>query len=266
MTEAEWLASTNSTRMLQFLSRPTRERKMALFCVACCRRLGGLLTDPYSVEALNSLERFAEGYKTMEELAVVGQAAEDVTVQMVRALFPLEQQDASAERRYWAASAVNNAISSALRTIPEPVIVRGINLVREGVRDPLSTPETMAVDCQKALRDWNDYDVEVSRLPETRFQAAALRCIVGNCFRPAHIDPAVLQWRAGNRRVVASLATAAYEERLMPNGELDNARLAVLADALEDVGCTAHEILEHLRGPGVHVRGCWALDILMLNE
>jgi hypothetical protein len=53
---------------------------------------------------------------------------------------------------------------------------------------------------------------------------------------------------------------------VIPEGRLDNARLAVLADALEDVGCTDQEILQHLRAPGVHVRGCWALDLLLLKE
>ncbi len=39
--------------------------------------------------------------------------------------------------------------------------------------------------------------------------------------------------------------------------------LPVLADALEEAGCTGAEILEHLRSPGRHARGCWALDLLL---
>ena len=86
--------------------------------------------------------------------------------------------------------------------------------------------------------------------------AGALRCVVGNPFRPITLDPA---WRTP---AVASLAQAAYDERLMPSGELDTARLAVLADALEDAGC-ADALLSHLRSPGPHVRGCWALDLIL---
>jgi hypothetical protein len=48
----------------------------------------------------------------------------------------------------------------------------------------------------------------------------------------------------------------------MPSGHLDPARLAVLADALEESGCATPEILFHLRGPGPHVRGCFVLDAL----
>lgn len=47
------------------------------------------------------------------------------------------------------------------------------------------------------------------------------------------------------------------------DGTLDNDRLAVLADALEDAGCTDEDILEHLRSLGPHVRGCWALDLIL---
>jgi hypothetical protein len=59
---------------------------------------------------------------------------------------------------------------------------------------------------------------------------------------------------------VLNLARSAYEERTLPAGALDAGRLAVLADALEEAGCDDAEVLAHLRGPGPHVRGCFALD------
>jgi hypothetical protein len=46
-------------------------------------------------------------------------------------------------------------------------------------------------------------------------------------------------------------------------GELEPVRVAVLADALEDAGCTDDAVLSHLRGPGPHVRGCWVIDALL---
>lgn len=42
---------------------------------------------------------------------------------------------------------------------------------------------------------------------------------------------------------------------------LDPMRLAVLADAIEEAGCCDDGILGHLRGPGQHVRGCWAVQL-----
>ena len=46
-----------------------------------------------------------------------------------------------------------------------------------------------------------------------------------------------------------------YQERAF-------AELPILADALEDAGCTDPTLLDHLRRPGPHFRGCWALDLL----
>jgi hypothetical protein len=74
------------------------------------------------------------------------------------------------------------------------------------------------------------------------------------------IEPAWLTWGGG---CVPKLAQAAYEERKLPEGTLYPARLAVLADALEEAGCDNRDVLGHLRAPGPHLRGCWALDLLL---
>jgi hypothetical protein len=87
-----------------------------------------------------------------------------------------------------------------------------------------------------------------------------LREFFGNPFRPTSMNPCWLT------PVVLSLATAAYEERQLPEGILDPARLAILADALEDAGCTDAGVLDHLRGPGTHYRGCWAVDLALAKE
>lgn len=48
------------------------------------------------------------------------------------------------------------------------------------------------------------------------------------------------------------------------DGTLDNAQLAILADALEEASCNDDHILEHLRNPKLkHYRGCWVLDLLI---
>jgi hypothetical protein len=73
------------------------------------------------------------------------------------------------------------------------------------------------------------------------------------------------QWRlfalACARRFEALLgphfrhAIAVYETR-------DFAALPVLADALEEAGCSEPALLRHLRRPGDHIRGCWALELV----
>ena len=88
-------------------------------------------------------------------------------------------------------------------------------------------------------------------------RADLLRDIFGNPFRPVAISPA---WRTPQ---VVALAQAAYDQRELPAGTLDPARMAVLADALEEAGCTDADVLNHCRRPGVHVRGCWAVDLVL---
>jgi hypothetical protein len=70
--------------------------------------------------------------------------------------------------------------------------------------------------------------------------------------RPARLLTVPPEWLTP---LVQSLAGQAYDTRRF---EL----LPVLADALEDAGCTDAELLAHLRGPRPHVRGCWAVDLL----
>jgi hypothetical protein len=58
-------------------------------------------------------------------------------------------------------------------------------------------------------------------------------------------------------RSVEKLADSIYEERAFE-------RMAILGDALEEAGCGNQEMLTHCRQQGLaHVRGCWALDLLM---
>lgn len=92
-----------------------------------------------------------------------------------------------------------------------------------------------------------------ARGAEREYQSMLLRDIFGNPFRPPTADPAWLT------ATVVTLAQAIYEERAFD-------RLPILADALEDAGCANQDVLDHCRQPGEHVRGCWALDLIMGKE
>ena len=88
-------------------------------------------------------------------------------------------------------------------------------------------------------------------------QCAFLRDLFGNPFRSITIDPAWLT------PTVLGLAQATYDNRILPAGTLDPTRVAVLADALEEAGCSDADILNHCRQPGEHVRGCWVVDLIL---
>jgi hypothetical protein len=83
---------------------------------------------------------------------------------------------------------------------------------------------------------------------------ALLREIVGNPFRPVPPPSAdVLAWKDNT---VPQLARGIDTEEAFD-------RLPILADALEEAGCTGPDLLSHLRGQGPHCRGCWAVDLLV---
>jgi hypothetical protein len=95
---------------------------------------------------------------------------------------------------------------------------------------------------------------------EMAFQCYLLREIVGN---PSRLIFAAPTWLTPT---VLALAQAAYDNRTLPAGHLDNARLGILGDALEEADCSNADILDHLRGSGPHYRGCWCLDMLLGKE
>jgi hypothetical protein len=74
------------------------------------------------------------------------------------------------------------------------------------------------------------------------------------------LPPAVLAWNDGT---VIRIAQGIYEGRKLPEGTLDKSRLAILADALLDAGCDDDELLAHCRSEDPHVRGCWAIDLIL---
>jgi hypothetical protein len=84
-------------------------------------------------------------------------------------------------------------------------------------------------------------------------QAVLLRDIFGNPFRSmAFAD----MWRT---ETVGALARQMYESR-------DFSAMPILADALQDAGCDSADILDHCRGGGPHVRGCWVVDLVLGKE
>jgi hypothetical protein len=92
--------------------------------------------------------------------------------------------------------------------------------------------------------------------PEERAQCGVIREIFGNPLQPIAVDSAWLAWNDG---AIRKMALAIYDARAFD-------RLPLLADALEDAGCTNADILAHCRSGGEHVRGCWVVDLLLGKE
>ncbi len=104
----------------------------------------------------------------------------------------------------------------------------------------------------KSRMDCMRYDPK-DREKAAALQVALLRDIFGNPFRSCALDP---RWLTPP---VVNLASTVYDERRFDE-------LPILADALEEAGCTAEEILTHCRTSEKHVCGCWVLDQMLGRE
>ncbi|HEV3238263.1 MAG TPA: hypothetical protein VGZ25_14830 [Gemmataceae bacterium] len=67
MTEQEWLTSNDLGKLIYFLPT-TSDRKWRLFAVACCHALQSLLHDRRSLNAIDVIERIADGDASSHEL------------------------------------------------------------------------------------------------------------------------------------------------------------------------------------------------------
>jgi hypothetical protein len=231
LTEAEWLNGTEPALMLPALWANTSARKGRLFAVACCRHFWTALRDSRSQKAVEIAEQYAD--------QLVGEDERQ------RAEADVREVQAGIRQAMWSPSVDLEAGSH----------VGGLD------RDLVFA---QFAEWAVSRRSFDPRDAN-GRIPagfsqegegEDVFFTPLLREVFGNPFRPASIDPL---WRTPD---VIALADSAYQCRRLPIGTLDRAHLGILADALEEAGCTEPAILEHLRGPGRHVRGCWALDLV----
>jgi hypothetical protein len=236
MNEEQWLASDDPTPMLQFLrasGRPS-EQKLRWFSVACCRRIWHLFADERSRKAVEVLERLADGGVPREEVVHALRGARDAYYEL-----DAEASGGMAEA-HWIA-----AVGACRALVASPAVSAG-------------EARYQATNAAVAAAG-------VALGPATRHAEEAEHCKllrdIFNPFRPLPPLPAsLLRWNDG---IIRQMANAIYEHRDLPSGHLRSDRLAVLADGLQDAGCEDAELLGHLRGGGVHVRGCWGVDVVL---
>jgi hypothetical protein len=229
-------------KKFQAVKKTLSERKLRLCGVGCCRLIRHLLPYSRSIQALDVAERFADGQASSEELKTARVWAAEVSLSISRAEVhaaatvcaapgfgpPVEPQGRSEiTQNVWGVWDVALHVVWAL--------------VRSRVKD-VSRQFTERVEAESTA--WKE-------------MLDLLWDMAGDLFSPVVLDPL---WR---NATVRALAEGAYLHRTDPHGFLDPDRLAVLADALEDAGCTDQAILSHCRTRAVHVRGCWAVDVLL---
>jgi hypothetical protein len=217
------------------------DRQLRLFAAACARRLWPLLGEE-GRRSVETSERYADGLAGPVELLEASQRSSresgSWSVSPTEPGRAFRRARAALEARLLAAQAARGGSSGDSAAW---ALIRHAPVAAK--RASLTTGSAAQATARERLA-----------------QLALLRDVLGNPFRPVQVDPSWLAWHGG---AVKNLAAAVYEERELPSGHLDAARLAVLADMLEEAGCSDPYILGHLRSPGPHVRGCWPLDLLL---
>jgi hypothetical protein len=238
--------------MLAFLQGSGRlsDRKARLSAAACCRRLWHLLGDGRSRRAVEVAEAFADG---------------DVDVLCLQDAHAAAGRAAVAAHWKNLAGPVQTATEAAVPTAAERVGPDEARSVMDAVAEATGDQATD----DRWAETWTPGKSERERRAaeqaihsegerqEREAQVALLRCIFGSPFGPPPSLDACLTPR------VLALAEAAYADRVLPSGALATDRLAALAAALQDAGCTDAGLLGHLRGEGPHVRGCVAVDAVL---
>jgi len=191
VTEAEWLAATDPTPLLNYLheSGALRDRKLGLYFTAYMREFGP--SDIYG-QMLAGWERQERDLDDLDEMRLSRGES-----------WP---KKAGAEEHSLRVRDGFFGQFIAIWGLPAPDQARHAALIRDLFRGPTR---------------------ERPKLPGA--------------------------WRT---QQVMSTTAAIYDARAFE-------RLPLLADLLQESGCTDAGLLEHLRGSGPHLLGCWAVDFVL---
>jgi hypothetical protein len=204
------------------------DRKQRLLACACVRRVWALLAAPELRAVISDAEAFADGWRTIAELKASYTAARLVSEALPRHS-PMSLAAWAATRTATHAQYCNRPFDHR-ETLHLSQIVTEALIPGEGPNDP------QVRDVRQVEADIHQsFLVDIEPPPETGFSP---------------------EWR---NALVVSLAQHIYES-------WDFAAMPILADALQDTGCDNEAILDHCQGAGSHVRGCWALDLLLAKE
>lgn len=235
MTETQWLTSVSPRLMLQHIRSRASARKLQLLAVAACRRIAKHFDDPSMLAVVEAVERQAEGELSLDEWTTV-----------VRGIMGYQTAQPSGN------DGPAHAAQIALRALVSSPTASALESV-------LAWAETCAV------RAAGVGEARPMVRIVQRWHADLFREVLGNPFLERTVVP---EWMStgGSTIFPGSMIRVSETAKGLADGiQADQAfeRLPILADALEEAGCTDSDLLAHMREPGHHVRGCWALDLVL---
>jgi hypothetical protein len=283
LTEKDWLAFNSPEEMFGYLGDDYSRRKLRLFACACARRVWHLLPDERSRDCVLVTEKYADGLASEVELRAANW--DTVNREHPTAWYAVwhvakrADENASYSARWFAtrkdeASLLRDIAGNPFRPLAYPCC--------EGVRRIERVPGDAATleggQCRKHGRTWSlngapwltetvlslakaAYDERSRQCERCRSKGRWWRCPCCKGEWAGDVGPDCFV--CGAPSLTGVECDVCRGAGRIEEGTLKPARLAILADALEEAGCTALPLLEHLRSPGPHVRGCWALDLIL---
>jgi hypothetical protein len=223
------------------------DRKLRLYAVACARRVSHLMTDRRSRSALDVAERFADGMATEEERHLAWEAAQAVS-ESKRGLdgWPALAAVATLVKvhpgRSWAQRAARAAQAAAFAV----AVSKGVS--------PTIFPSDQVLPDYVLMTRWTERSpLWIARevLEEESRQAELIRDI----FPPVELR--------SEAPTCAAISTGLRNNALSIYESQNFEHLRQLATLLVDEGFPDDRLVAHCSGAVAHVRGCWALDLLL---
>jgi hypothetical protein len=218
--------------LIRQLAPAASARRRALLVAACARRFLPWTASEWPHQLVEQFEAIADGRSSKSLDRVLGHL-----IRLIDSLRAEAESDPRITQHFRVLllfrALGNEGLANTVGTL--------IRLVRECIElaehlDPnlLVRPPRGRRECRRILAgEW----------------AALVSEVLGE---PGQVEFAP-QWRTP---LVLVMSRQAYQGR-------DFSVLPILADALEDAGCTDEALLSHCRAPGPHARGCWAVDTVL---
>jgi hypothetical protein len=265
MTESEWNQAPDPHRMIQYIDGSASDRKLRLFACACCRRIWDLIEGELHRRAVEIAERFADGTGRVVEwekgegkgrhlrfrnmIKEPEKAGESVEREALLRELEEDRNGLSEEARICRYQQISPEVTAEwtleLRCDMAWTVADFASRLRAAPihywKQPFNAPVFKEPDVSSFKQ---------ARRGEMTVQAAFLRDIIGNPFRPVALE------RGWLIHQVVTLARAIYEDRAF-------SQMPTLGLALEEAGCGSADILAHCRSPSEHVRGCWVVDAIL---
>ena len=259
MTEAEWLGAANATELWDVVRDQTgfhrntldyqgdsdgyHQRLLYLLGVAFCRRLEHLFSDPCCERVMQVAEAFAEGSATIDDLLDAHDDL-DIGFRCTQASDRLPAANCATLEAVFGLSPDDYKVIRAVDHVSDAAGY--LRAVAAGILPANATHK-------EGKSVWKHAAFLAGKAAEEQVLCDLIRDVMGNPFHPARIDASWLAWNDSTARRIAH---GIYEDRAFD-------RLLILHDALLDAGYDDEAVLSHCRSEGPHVRGCWAIDLII---